>query len=139
MNFKQDTLNQWRRKKQRQPHLKWKDMPDGGAREKRDAKKAALHASVLFSAEAPVGDCGLRPTPKEAALSMQCDPPAGFEGSDLTRLCCAAGKCVDCPDFNRPEFELTANDSIKFFLILLSPLAASVVLWILKLRSVQSA
>ena len=36
-------------------------------------------------------------------------------GSGLTRLCRAAGKCVDCPDFDRPEFELTANDSIKFF------------------------
>ena len=83
-------------------------MPDGRTRKEHDAKQAALQTSVLFSAQAFVGAHDLHPTPKETALSIQCDSPAGFEGQGFTRLCCAAGKCVDCPDPNRPEFELTA-------------------------------
>ena len=111
-------------------------MPDGRTRKEKDAKQAALHKSVLFSAQAFVGDHDLHPTPKEAALSIQCDSPAGFEGTGLTKLCCALGECLDCPEFDRPELELTANDSI---LILLSPLAASVGLCLLMPRSVPSA
>ena len=122
-----------------QLHLKWEGLPDGRTRKERDAKQDALHKPAFFSAQAFVGDRDLHPTAREAALSIQCDSPEGFEGSRLTKLCCAAELCVQCPDFQRPEFELTANDSIKFFASNLSPLAASVAHWKLMPESVLSA
>ena len=93
-------------------------------RREKDARQAASHASALSSAQAFAGDCSLHPTLDDAALSVQCDSPAGFENSGLAKLCHAAGRCANCPDSNRPESGLTANDSIAFFAILPSPLSA---------------
>ena len=81
-----------------------------------EVKRGAQLEFDLLKEEAFVDDHGSHPTAKDAALSTQCDSPAGFGGSGLARLCCAAGLFVNCPDFDRPSFQLTATDSIKFFL-----------------------
>ena len=110
-------------------------MPAGPTGRQIDAKWRAQQEFELFREEAfASGDQDLHPTAKAAALSIQCDPPDEFFGTGLTRLCCAARECANCPDFKRPELELTANDSIRFFVSLLFHLAASVAHWILKPR-----
>ena len=115
MSFKQDALDQWRRKKKSELWLEWSFMPAGPTRRQVEAKKGAQLESDLFKQEAFVDDRDLHPTAEDAALAIPHDAPAGFEGSGLTRLCCAAGSCAKSPDFNRPSFELAATDPIKFF------------------------
>ena len=75
-----------------------------------EAKKGAQLQFDLFKEEAFVDDHDLHPTAKDAALSIQCDPPAEFEGSGLTKLKCASSKCDLCPAFKRPTFELSVDD-----------------------------
>ena len=110
MNFKQDALNVWRRKKKKELKAKWEELPEGTTRNQRDAKTAAAEELALFMAEGFVGDVDLHPTASAAALSIQCSPPAEFEGSDLTKLKCASSKCAACPPFKRPAFELSIDD-----------------------------
>ena len=98
-----------------QLEAEWDALPAGQTRMQIDARRKAHFKFVLFKEQAFDGDDDLHPTGKEAALCIQCDPPAAFAGSGLTKLCCAAGNCASCPDFQRPEFELTATDPIKFF------------------------
>ena len=83
MNFKQDALNMWRRKKRKELKAKWEELPEGTTRGQRDAKEAAAEELALFVAEGFSGDEDLHPTPSAAALSIQCAPPAGFKGSGL--------------------------------------------------------
>ena len=115
MKFLQDALNQWRKKKKKQLKDKWEQLPVGITRQMKEAKEEALHRFILFQSEGFVGEFDLHPSAKDAALSIQCDPPEGFVGSGLTKLCCALGRCDDCPQFARPIAELTATDPIKFF------------------------
>ena len=118
MNFKQDalnmwrrnTLNMWRRKKRKELRVKWEELPEGTTRGQRDAKATAAEELALFVAEAFCGDEDLHPTASAAALSIQCAPPAEFEGSGLTKLKCASSKCTACPPFKRPAFELSVDD-----------------------------
>ena len=114
-------------------------MPAGPTRRRIEAKKGAQLEFEMFKHQAFVGGRDLHLTAKDAALAIQCDAPAGFEGSGLIRLCCAAGLCANCPDFNTPSFELTATDPINFSIVLPSLLAASVVCWILGPKSVHSS
>ena len=110
MNFKQDALNMWRRKKRKELRVKWEELPEGTTRGQRDAKETAAEELALFVAEAFCGEEDLHPTATAAALSIQCAPPAEFEGSGLTKLKCASSKCTDCPPFKRPAFELSVDD-----------------------------
>ena len=122
MNFKQNALDQWRRKKKSELWLEWTSMPGGTTRGQIEAKKGAQLQFELFKEEAFVDDHDLHPTAKEAALSVRCGSPAGFEGSGLTKLCRSAGLCANCPDFKRPSFELTATDSKKRLSLFSPPL-----------------
>ena len=79
-------------------------MPERTTRGQIEAKKGAQLQFDLFEEEAFVDDQDLHPTAKDAALSIQCDSPAGFEGSGLTKLKCASSKCDLCPAFKRPAF-----------------------------------
>ena len=110
MNFKQDALNMWRRKKRKELRVKWEELPEGTTRGQRDAKSAAAEELALFMAEGFSVDEDLHPTASAAALSIQCAPPAEFEGSGLTKLKCASSKCDLCPAFKRPAFELSVDD-----------------------------
>ena len=110
MSFKQDALNMWRRKKRKELKAKWEELPEGTTRGQRDAKETAAEELALFVAEAFCGDEDLHPTASAAALSIQCAPPAEFEGSGLTKLKCASSKCDLCPAFKRPAFELSVDD-----------------------------
>ena len=89
---------------------KWEELPEGPTRGQRDAKTAAADELALFMAEGFAGDEDLHPTATAAALSIQCAPPAEFEGSGLTKLKCAGSKCTACPPSKRPAFELSVDD-----------------------------
>ena len=68
-------------------------------------------------AEGFSGDKDLHPTASAAALSIQCAPPAEFEGTGLTKLKCASSKCDLSSAFKRPAFELSVDDgsdTVKF-------------------------
>ena len=110
MNFKQDALNMWRRKKRKELKAKWEELPEGTTRGQRDAKETAAEEFELFVAEGFAGDENMHPIASAAALSIQCAPPAKFEGSGLTKLKCASSKCTACPPFKRPAFELSVDD-----------------------------
>ena len=94
MNFKQDTLNMWRRKKKKELRVKWEELPEGPTRSQRDAKSAAAEELALFMAEGFSVDEDLHPTASATALSIQCAPPAEFEGSGLTKLKCASSSVI---------------------------------------------
>ena len=104
-----------------------------------EARREAQLGFDLLEEGAFVAGHDLHPNAKDAALSIQRDSPAGLEGSGLMKLCCAAGWHANPPNFNRPNFEVTADDPIKFFVILPSPLAARVASWILEPSSVLPA
>ena len=52
MNFLQDALNQWRKKKRNELRLRWEELPDGRTRQLRDAKDEALETFEVFSNQA---------------------------------------------------------------------------------------
>ena len=56
MNFKQDALNMWRRKKRKELRVKWEELPEGTTRGQRDAKETAAEELALFVAEGFAGD-----------------------------------------------------------------------------------
>ena len=71
----------------------------------------------MFVAEGFSGDEDLHPTASAAALSIQCAPPAEFEGTGLTKLKCASSKCDLSSAFKRSAFELFVDDdsdTVKF-------------------------
>ena len=70
MNFKQDALNMWRRKKRKELRVKWEELPEGPTRSQRDAKSAAAEELALFMAEGFSVDEDLHPTASAAALSI---------------------------------------------------------------------
>ena len=70
MSFKQDALDQWRRKKKRELWLQWSSMPEGATRSQIEEKKGAQLQFDLFEEEAFVDDQDLHPTAKDAALSI---------------------------------------------------------------------
>ena len=110
MNLKQNALKMWRREKKKELKVKWEELPEETTRSQKDAKEATTEELALFVAEGFSGDEDLHPTASAAALSIQCAPPAEFEGSGLTKLKCASSKCDLCPAFKRPAFELSVDD-----------------------------
>ena len=84
----------WRRKKRKELRVKWEELPEGTTRGQRDAKETAAEELALFVAEAFCGEEDLHPTATAAALSIQCAPPAEFEGSGLTKLKCASSSVI---------------------------------------------
>ena len=56
VNFKQDALNMWRRKKRKELKAKWEELPEGTTRGQRDAKETAAEELALFVAEGFAGD-----------------------------------------------------------------------------------
>ena len=123
MDFKQDVLSQDKREtKDTSEH--WQNvLPAGPTRKQIDARRRTQWMFDPLEEEALVNCCGLHPNAKDGAPSIQCDAPTGFEGSDLTRLCFAAGECSDCLESKRPNFEVTPNNSV-IFCSFVSPLAA---------------
>ena len=63
MSFKQDALNQWRRKKRHQLRVKLDELPDGRMRAERVAGEAVSDKLGLFGDKALAGDHGSHPTP----------------------------------------------------------------------------
>ena len=62
------------------------------------------------------GGDALHPKGKDAAYSMQCDPPPGFEDSGITKLKCALGDCPDCGEYCQPISEQTEVEKpIKYY------------------------
>ena len=63
----------------------------------------------------------MHPRARDAALSIQCDPPAQFAASGLTKLDCARGHCNRCGvrTFPRPsaELELERGDAKILFYV----------------------
>ena len=84
----------WRRKKKKELKAKWEELPEGPTRRQRDAKSAAAEELALFMAEGFSVDEDLHPTASATALSIQCAPPAEFEGSGLTKLKCASSSVI---------------------------------------------
>ena len=71
MNFKQDALNQWRRKKKKQLELKLEALQNAQTRTQRDARKQIMDELELFCCQAFPNDEDLHPTAQHAALSIQ--------------------------------------------------------------------
>ena len=139
MSFRQDAMNQWRRKKRHQLRVRLDWLPEGLTRAEREAREAAGDGLDLSGKEASVGGQCLHPTPRDTTLSVWCAPLAEFLGSGLKRLCHSAGWCENRPCFERPAVEFTASNSINFSVILLFPFAASVLCCHLKPKSVLPA
>ena len=76
------------------------------AEERQAAERAAeAHRSEIF----PNGGSLLHAEKGDAALSMQCPPPAEAAVPGLTRLNCARGLCPRCGTFKRPAAEAEAG------------------------------
>ena len=70
IQFKQDALNQWRKKYKLKLKNDLDSLPDGPTRNQRDAKEKASEDYVIYCTEAFCGNGDLHPTPRDAALSI---------------------------------------------------------------------
>jgi len=80
-----------------QNNQKYQDMVGILPRHLREAKAQALDDLFTYKQE-PFKDA-LHPRPKDVVYSVQCPSPPGFEGTGITKLACALGKCPDCPKY----------------------------------------
>ena len=88
----------------------------GATRAQRTVMDEAMNKCLDHKAQAFADDgSALHPTPKQAVLCIQCDPPNEFANSYFTRLKCASGNCNECPAYERPTAELTTSKRIKFY------------------------
>ena len=116
MHFKQDASNQRSKECKKDLMQTWEQLLEGPTRVQMTAREQAHDEHLLHSHEAFCGDVDLHPISRDAVLCIQCDPPDDFSGSVLTKLKCSCGKCNDCPNFARPNAELTANHQNKILL-----------------------
>ena len=83
-------------------------------RQLREAKAQALADLFTYKQEAFKDGDPLHPRAKDVVYSIQCPSPPGFEGTGITRLVCALGRCPDCPKYKQPKAEATNEDTIRW-------------------------
>ena len=87
-----------------------------GSRPTRAQRTAIADAELklkkyLSQAFAPDGTT-LHSKSRDAAYSVQCPPPQGFEDTCVTSFKCASGDCPDC-GLNRPELGLYCRPCLE--------------------------
>ena len=121
MNYLQAAINKFRVIHLAEIKKELKKLEDavGGGRPTRaqiSAIDAATSKLETYKLEAFAPDGGtLHPKAKDAAYSVQCPSPPGFEDTGITRLECASGNCPNCPAYCRPCEEGEAKRAIKYY------------------------
>jgi len=85
-------------------------------RSQRAAIAAAQEKFDTYKSQAfAIDGSTLHPKSKDAAYSMQCPSPIGFEDNGVTQFKCASGTCEDCGVYCRPCVEEKIQKPIKYY------------------------
>lgn len=104
MNYIQDALNRYRFELRKKLQADFNLLPEQTPSQKREKKEGAIVKKYKLKAFDNNGK-PLYPKPRDAILSVQCDPVPGFESEHITHINCVRGKYEKCPEYKQPQLE----------------------------------